>query len=79
MECKINCCCNCDNQKQLMKHPGNVSEWARGKMSESFGYVCMMQFEDGSNEGEAYFFDAKHDICEFHNPKPQINDNANKD
>jgi hypothetical protein len=62
------CCCNCKNQLKLMKHPMNVV-LGEGSITEQLGWVCAAQFEDGSNEGESYFMDNEHGMCEFYKPK----------
>lgn len=58
------CCCTCDHQRKLTKHPSNT-EFGKGPMNEFCGYVCTMWFNDGSNEGHATYFDGQHGICEM--------------
>ena len=62
------CCCNCKFQLTLKKHPHNQG-FGKGYMSENCGYVCVHPFEDGSNSGNAIYFEKKHGFCEMHTPK----------
>ena len=62
------CCCNCENQLKLMKHPWN-KEFGKGSITEQCGYVCVMKFGDNSNSGEAVYFDFEHGMCEMHHRK----------
>jgi len=63
-----NCCCNCKNQIKLMCHPWNKG-FGKGSISEQCGWVCTMQFSDGSNKGEGVFHDNEHGMCEMHSKK----------
>lgn len=65
------CCCNCQMQRKLMKHPAN-KDIGKGPISEEMGYVCITPFDDGSNLGKAIFFDGEHGMCEMHVPKKDI-------
>jgi hypothetical protein len=47
-----------------MCHPGN-KEFGKGSISKTCGYVCTVQYGDGSNMGEAIFSDRKHGLCEM--------------
>ena len=62
------CCCNCKHQLKLMCHPWN-KDFGKGSISELCGYVCAVQFEDGSNANTAIFMDRQHGMCELHEPK----------
>ena len=59
------CCCNCKNQIKLMCHPWN-KDFGKGSISEQCGWVCTMQFSDGSNKGQGVFFFFFHGMCEMH-------------
>lgn len=56
------CCCNCAHQLPLSKHPWNTSEFAKGRVTEYFGFVCigpdLLPF--------ATFFDSPHGFCEMY-------------
>jgi len=66
------CCCNCDNQKPLFKHPlnGNQKQGliedklkiGKGPISEQMGWVCHIKFEE---EEKYVFFDREHGMCEL--------------
>lgn len=58
---KGNCCCNCENQVNIHKHPSN-NTIGKGPMSEIMGYGCTM-FSDN-----IVFSESKHGICEEHAP-----------
>jgi len=63
------CCCNCKFQLELMKHPLNVSNFAKGSILEKIGYVCLNpEVGEGKN---AYFFDSKHGMCEMWNKRKE--------
>jgi hypothetical protein len=53
------CCCECEYQTVLHKHPWNKEEYANGSISEIMGYVCHIPGDMG-----AIFFDRKHSFCE---------------
>jgi hypothetical protein len=55
-----------------MKHPHN-KEFGKGSIIESCGWVCVAQYEDGSNAGEGIYSDHEHSMCELFNPKPSQN------
>lgn len=62
------CCCNCINQKKLMKHPMN-RVLGKGNISDQMGYVCVVELEDNeSNKGNAVFHDYlnEHGMCELY-------------
>lgn len=62
------CCCNCIHQLKLMCHPCN-KEIGKGSISTQMGYICKVQFGDGSNKGTSIFFQNGHGYCEFHQEK----------
>ena len=54
------CCCNCQHQKPIYRHPGNV--WTGvGEIDEIFGYGCtvfnVIIFSEMANQ---------HGSCELH-------------
>ena len=59
------CCCNCNNQRSLRKHPWNKSVFFSGSI------VSQVADEDGTPifvctaMGEAIAFDSKHGMCEM--------------
>ena len=72
-ECKYNgawhdgsCCCNCQHQLNLFKHPWN-KEVGQGSINEQMGYVCTA-FDEMDNSKQAIFFEHKHGMCELHKP-----------
>lgn len=58
------CCCNCQNQIELFKHPCNKKN--KGKISETTGmYACIVQIEiTGDKKG--ILLENKHGFCELH-------------
>lgn len=58
-------CSNCKHQKKLMKHPWN-KRVGKGTCSEQMGWICTVQFSDGSNSNQAIFFDKENGLCELH-------------
>lgn len=56
---KGRCCCNCEYQYPLSKHPGNKGIF-QGRVTEVFGYACMPL----DLYPYATFFDFKHGMCE---------------
>jgi hypothetical protein len=61
------CCCNCRNQLELMKHPWNKQ--FQGSVTESTEmYVCTVQhIMDKDYKGT--ILEKKHGMCELHIPK----------
>jgi hypothetical protein len=62
------CCCNCQYQIEIMRHPWNsrVGGRMKGPISENAGWGCMMpDFTDGST-AKAIFFEREHSVCEMH-------------
>ena len=58
------CCCTCQFQHKIMKHPGNDNSYANGSILEIMGYGCTVPGWDGT-----IFFDREHSMCEEYNPK----------
>ncbi len=56
------CCCNCENQLELRKHPWN-KDFGKGSISEGCGFVCIAF---ASEERSAIFSETKHGMCELH-------------
>ena len=56
------CCCKCEYNIALMKHPLNTNE-GKGKMSDLFGYACIGFHSVG--ERVAHYFDKEHGMCEL--------------
>ena len=58
------CCCNCENQIKLKKHPWN--KIYQGSMSEDSGlYACIAE-HDMDDKREGTIFESKHGFCEFY-------------
>ena len=57
------CCCNCDYQLTLTKHPENKS-FGKGSISEGCGWACLALF--GENNYRAVFGDTEHSSCEMY-------------
>lgn len=58
------CCCNCQNQKRLMKHPWN-NVVGKGQCTEQMGFVCVLPDELEENH-EYIYFESEHGYCELH-------------
>lgn len=62
------CCCNCQNQIKLFKHPMNGSspidnlKFGAGSITDQCGWVCMNP-EIGEGKSGIYF-DHEHGMCE---------------
>jgi len=62
-------CCNCINQMEVVCHPWNKT-FAKGRMSERLGYVCISpDLFDTNEQRQAVFFDSEHGLCELWTPK----------
>jgi len=60
------CCCNCNNQIKLFKHPGNAGVF-EGSILEESGYcACEALFLEDDNENKAIAFDSQHGMCELY-------------
>ena len=69
------CCCNCRNQVELFKHPGNMVY--RGSILESTGmYACTspLNYEDEQYRG--ILFEEKHGLCEMHGSRKSVEQQA---
>jgi len=64
------CCCKCEYNIPLMKHPINLNI-GKGNMSEIMGFACIGFFS--VNERIAHFFDKEHGMCELYLHKQQDN------
>jgi len=64
------CCCNCNNQIELRKHPGN-NDFGKGSIMEKCGYVCVAKFDMDENYKTGIFFDSVHGMCEMWQPIKQ--------
>lgn len=64
---KGTCCCMCQYQEPVHKHPWNKSELAKGRITEVMGYVCR------SLELPNIFSESQHGCCELY-LKRKIND-----
>jgi len=53
------CCCECEYQSTVYKHPWNINEYAKGSIKEIMGYICKIPYDKGS-----IFMDRKHSFCE---------------
>ena len=63
---KGDCCCNCQYQTTLFKHPWNKGK-LKGSMKEVSGlYSCNVIFLMGNKHGGAVLFDRKHGMCEMY-------------
>lgn len=61
------CCCDCANQVELFKHPGNVIN--KGNVSESTGFFACLALTDFDSDSSAILLENKHGDCEMYNPK----------
>ena len=55
------CCCTCEHQMMLMKHPFNKGV-GKGSITEIFGWVCKLPSLFGKDQG--VFFSKKHGLCD---------------
>ena len=64
------CCCNCQSQGVIFKHPWNKGD-GKGRMTDVMGFGCDSS-HDNLYEGipAIIFMDARHGICEMHELKP---------
>ena len=53
------CCCECEYQHHLFKHPWNKNEFTNGSITDQMGFVCLVPFSRG-----AIFSDREHGFCE---------------
>ena len=68
--CNHECCCNCANQIQLLKHPLNEHEIFKGQISEPTGfYLCVADMNADSNANRSgYVLESRHGMCEMFEP-----------
>ncbi|OGP65012.1 MAG: hypothetical protein A3K22_02210 [Deltaproteobacteria bacterium RBG_16_42_7] len=63
------CCCNCQNQRIIFKHPLNKGG-GKGRISELMGFGCAVPgFKLGEGISSIIFMDLRHGMCELHKPK----------
>ena len=68
------CCCNCGNQVELFKHPGNTQKQFKGYASESTGlYACICRFDEPEKVPHPHgiVFEDKHSVCEMWQPRKE--------
>ena len=63
------CCCNCQSQRVIFKHPWNKGD-GKGRMTDVMGFGCDSS-HDNLYEGipAIIFMDARHGMCEMHELK----------
>lgn len=62
------CCCICESQIELFKHPINTIY--KGSISESTNmYVCIVKTKLGNNY-EGFISENEHGLCELFSPRP---------
>jgi hypothetical protein len=61
------CCCNCQYQTPITKHPWNKGE-ANGSILDHFGYACTV-FNSMDSKEPFVFFNSQHGSCEMYTPK----------
>jgi len=63
------CCCNCANQLELKKHPGNKTI-GKGQITETMGYVCIAKLDPIPEPiRQGVFLDHQHSYCELWKPR----------
>ena len=55
------CCCNCKYQRYIVQHPWNKKEWAKGPITQAFGYGCQPP-----EMRSIVFYEFQHSMCEMH-------------
>lgn len=60
------CCCNCQWQKPLVKHPWNKLELFKGRISEQIAWVCTTPELESAIVSER-----EHSCCEVHDYKEE--------
>ena len=58
------CCCACEHQYKVYKHPSNENEYAKGSVLEIMGWICLIRGDKGGT-----FMDREHSMCEEYTPK----------
>ncbi len=62
------CCCNCEFQRPLYKHPTNdVWSEAHGSIMHQLAWICALP--DPDTYPDVYYMDHKHGMCELHTPR----------
>lgn len=67
------CCCNCQYQVEIMRHPWNTISGGRmkGPVTATAGYGC-----SGVDPKKIIFFEKEHSMCELHEWKNTQEDGA---
>ena len=69
-ERKGRCCCTCNHQRVIMKHPWNKGD-GKGRIAEVMGYGCEPpDFAQDGGKPSLVFFDGEHGMCEMHDFEP---------
>ena len=55
------CCCNCTYQRYIVQHPWNKQTWAKGPITQAFGYGCQPP-----EMRSVVFYEFQHSMCEMH-------------
>ncbi len=62
---KEECCCRCEFQIELRKHPSNqILGGAKGSVLTCLGWVCVSPELQLPNKRIGVFFDTQHSLCE---------------
>jgi len=56
------CCCNCEYQVEIVRHPWNKSPEHKGPITEIAGWGCQAPDFDK----KVIFFEVEHAACEMH-------------
>ena len=59
------CCCNCQNQVVIGKHPWNKGA-GKGRVTDIMGYGCATPDWDFDGIQGIMFMDKNHGLCEMH-------------
>ena len=67
------CCCNCEYQVEIMRHPWNqmVGGRMKGPVTVNAGWGCSA-LDDDLHEKKIVFFEEEHSMCEMHNWKQNV-------
>lgn len=66
------CCCNCNHQIELFKHPGNIIN--KGAISESTNMYACLVLGKMEKIRTGVVFEQKHSVCEMHDlAKREVN------
>ena len=64
---KGDCCCNCNNQIELFKHPCNKVH--KGSVLESTGMYACITILDEKDKYKGILDESNHGMCEMHTPR----------